>query len=97
MVGNEFFVIAGCHSKYRCLSDIYSIDLTSLIETGKITNLEWKELKIKSYSFLTRWGHTSVVFDRKIYIFGGRFSNDLNDLLVVDIDKCTMKPLKLGN
>lgn len=35
-VGNEFYVIAGCHSKYRCLSDIYSIDLTSLIEKGSI-------------------------------------------------------------
>lgn len=28
-VGNEFFVISGCHSKYRCLCDTYSIDLTS--------------------------------------------------------------------
>jgi len=34
LIGNEFFVIAGCHSKYRCLSDVYSLDLTSLIATG---------------------------------------------------------------
>ena len=37
---------------------------------------------MKNSSFLTRWGHSSVVYDNKIYIFGGRFSNDLNDLLV---------------
>jgi len=34
LIGNEFFVIAGCHSKYRCLSDVYSLDLTPLITTG---------------------------------------------------------------
>jgi hypothetical protein len=34
IIGNEFFVIAGCHSKYRCLSDVYSLDLTALITTG---------------------------------------------------------------
>jgi len=34
LIGNELFVIAGCHSKYRCLSDVYSLDLTSLIATG---------------------------------------------------------------
>lgn len=31
LIGNEFFVIAGCYSKYRPLSDIYSIDLTNLV------------------------------------------------------------------
>jgi hypothetical protein len=25
-----------------------------------------------------------VVFDQKIYVFGGRFSNDLQDILVID-------------
>ena len=35
MIGQEFFVIAGCHGKYRCLSDVYSMDLSSLVSTGK--------------------------------------------------------------
>jgi hypothetical protein len=77
--------LAGCHGKYRCLNDIYSIDITSLLETGKITDLKWIERKLKDSTFLTRWGHSSVVYDGKIYIFGGRFSNDLNDLLVADL------------
>ena len=48
-------------------------------------------------AFLTRWGHSSAVYDNKIYIFGGRFSNDLNDLLVLDIEKNTIKALKIGS
>jgi hypothetical protein len=34
-------VLAGCHSKYRCLSDVFSLDLTSLLKTGKFDQLEW--------------------------------------------------------
>lgn len=30
----------------------------------------------------------------KIYVFGGRFSNDLNDLLVVDINNNLIKNIK---
>jgi hypothetical protein len=30
-INNELYIIAGCHSKYRCLSDIYSIDLTNYL------------------------------------------------------------------
>jgi len=32
MVGNRFYIIGGCHGKYRCLSDVYSIDLTTLVK-----------------------------------------------------------------
>lgn len=46
-------------------------------------------------SFLTRWGHTSAVFDDKIYIFGGRFSSDLQDILIIDPAKETIKVLNL--
>jgi hypothetical protein len=28
LIGNELFIVAGCHGKYRCLSDVYSLDLT---------------------------------------------------------------------
>jgi hypothetical protein len=40
---------------------------------------------------LTRWGHSSSVFENKIYVFAGRFSNDLNDLLVMDVEAGTIK------
>ena len=58
--------------------------------------LEWKEKKFKGSAFLTRWGQSSCVQDNKIYIFGGRFSSDLNDILVIDIEKEVMKTLKTG-
>lgn len=50
---------------------------------------------MKGSSFLTRWGHTSVVYDNQIYVYGGRFCNDLNDILVLDPKKNTMSPLKI--
>jgi hypothetical protein len=38
-MGNEFIVLAGCHGKYRCLSDVFSMDLTSMIKTGRTDQL----------------------------------------------------------
>lgn len=63
---------------------MYSIDFTCLLQDGDYDRLEWKDRKPMGSAFLTRWGHSSAVYDNKIYIFGGRFSNDLNDLLVLD-------------
>lgn len=41
MIDNQVFVVAGCYGKYRCLSDVYSIDLTPLLETGSVKELRW--------------------------------------------------------
>ena len=89
-------MIAGCYGKYRCLSDVYSLNLTPLLETGDIKELKWVERKLKGSSFLSRWGHSSAVYDNKIYVFAGRFSNDLNDLLVIDVQNNSIKSLKIG-
>lgn len=43
---------------------------------------------------MSRWGHSSVSLDKKIYIFGGRFSTDLNDLLIFDTEKDNLTILK---
>lgn len=96
LIGNEMFIIAGCYGKYRCLNDVYSLDLTPLIETNSTKDLKWVERKLKGSSFLSRWGHSSVVYDNKIYVFAGRFSNDLNDLLVIDVTNNSLKGLKIG-
>ena len=84
LLGNEFYVIAGCYAKYRCLSDIYSIDLTSFFETGCTEGLTWRERRMKDSTFVTRWGHTSAVYEDKIYVYGGRFCNDLSDILMLN-------------
>ena len=85
LIGNQFYVIAGCYSKYRPLSDVFSIDLTKLMKTGSTEGLQWQEAQFKGSSFLMRWGHACASLENKIYIFGGRFSNDLNDILVLDM------------
>lgn len=47
---------------------------------------------------MSRWGHSTAVYDNKIYVFAGRFSNDLNDLLVIDVQNNSIKALKItGN
>ena len=94
LINNQFLIIAGCHGKYRCLKDVYSLDLTPLLNSENYSELEWVERKPTGSAFLTRWGHSSAVYDNKVYIFGGRFSNDLNDVLVLDIEKNSLKALK---
>lgn len=76
---------------------MYSIDLTDLLERQCVDKLSWRERKLHSTTFLTRWGHSSAVHDGKIYIFGGRFSSDLNDVLAADIAKNTMTTLKVSS
>lgn len=50
---------------------------------------------MKNNTFLTRWGHTSVVYGHKIYVFGGRFSNDLSDIQVIDTEIDQVSTLKV--
>lgn len=41
LIGNTFYVIAGCYAKYRPLSDVFCIDLTPLVETGTVEGMKW--------------------------------------------------------
>lgn len=68
-----------------------------MLETGETDSLEWKERSIKGTALLSRWGHSSATYDNKIYIFGGRFSTDLNDLLIFDPVKETLKIHKVSS
>jgi hypothetical protein len=45
---------------------------------------------------LTRWGHTASVFDSKIYVFGGRFCNDLQDVIMIDPERDALKTVRVG-
>ncbi len=46
---------------------------------------------------MTRWGHSTAVKGNNIYIFGGRFSNDLSDMLVFNAEKNKIRVLKVTN
>ena len=50
---------------------------------------------MKDNTFLTRWGHTSAVYEDKIYVYGGRFCNDLSDILILDPEKDQIANLKV--
>jgi hypothetical protein len=96
LIDNKFYVISGCHFKYKPLSSVYSMDLSPLRETGSTAGLEWKEEVFNEQGFLARWGQSIAVQDHYIYIFGGRFSNDLNDLLALDTSTNKLKVLKVS-
>lgn len=44
---------------------------------------------------MTRWGHSTAVKGNNIYIFGGRFSNDLSDMLIFNAEKDKIRVLKV--
>lgn len=70
------------------------VDLSNLLKNGTMNGLYWKEMEFQAASFLTRWGHACASLQNRIYIFGGRFSNDLNDILVLDLETMKMKTIK---
>lgn len=95
LIENSFYVIAGCYGKYRCLSDVFRIDLSSYLKNGTCEGTHWEQIKLKGSSFLTRWGHTSSLYNNQIFVFGGRFSSDLQDIIVIDPSKSTLRTLKV--
>lgn len=42
--GTKMYIIAGCKEKYRCLSDLYEIDLKCLINEDEEESFEWKKV-----------------------------------------------------
>lgn len=68
--------------------------MAPLVKHHSIEDLSWKKWK---NSTVLRWGHTSSVFEGKIYVFGGRFCSDLNDVVVLDPKKEAIKTLKISN
>jgi hypothetical protein len=44
---------------------------------------QWKKVLNGNY-LISRWGHSSVVYQNKVYLFAGRSSNDLNDLILIE-------------
>ena len=94
MHNEQLVIIGGCFGRYRSLNDVWTINLAPLIDHNQTENLIWKEHKLEGSAFLTRWGHTSSMLKDKIYIFGGRFSSDLNDLLVIDLEANNIKVVK---
>ena len=55
------------------LGDIYRVNLDKLLKEGKYTDFVWENV-IKNNKELERWGHSSDVFNEKIYITCGRIS-----------------------
>ncbi len=59
--------------------------------------MHWEPIEIQNSDFIPRWGHSSTYnpLNDKIYIFGGRFSNDLQDIVELDVKNKTTKKLNV--
>lgn len=55
--GDKMYIMGGCHGKYNCLGDLYSLDLSEMVSSGKTSTLKWEKIAIKEDE-LKRWGHT---------------------------------------
>lgn len=70
-----FYVIGGCKgTNYTLLGDAYRVDLTNLVSGGCFEDFEW-ELRVENDRQLERWGHSSDVYEGKVYISCGRISS----------------------
>ena len=58
-----------------------SVELTTNEVRPTLTDLyRWEEVKAEGEKWSARWGHTSVVFQGKIWVMGGRDKKYLNDV-----------------
>ena len=80
---NAFFIFGGCEGKYNCIGDLFELDLTRFKQTDNLEDLAWKEVSLKS-KVTPRWGQSTHYYDGLIYVFGGRSSEDLQDLFSLD-------------
>ena len=85
LVDNKMYIFGGCHSKYICLNDLYSLNLTSLLEEGLADDLRWEKVKLNG-EITERWGHSSHYYKGEIFVFGGRASEDMNDLVAINVE-----------
>ena len=72
------YIIAGSFDRFTLFGDMYSMDFASLLDTGNVEGLHWKKHNLKGpKATLARWGHSSCVFEDRIYIYGGRAKEEI--------------------
>ena len=85
---NNLFLFGGLQSREE--SDLWMLDTTN-------KNFSWKKIIFsKEINFNPRYGHTAVIFNDSLYIYGGKFNlkqlkYPLEDILVYHISSNTMK------
>ena len=80
----RIFLIGGANPD-GCFDEIYSLDLNQL---------EWFKFNELSIGLGGRYEHTSILNEKKIFIFGGANQSDnLNDLIAFHIDETRMEPV----
>lgn len=112
IVGNFMYIVGGYDGSRK--NDMYKISLQEespeddletnpLAEMNQIEEdlLSWKEIKFNGKTYSARTGHTAVLINNKIYVFGGTdettrrndlYSYDIQSNLWVQVDTNGMVP-----
>ena len=81
--GRKVFMFGGQEDDNRKLNDIWCYDAAD--------TMAWSQIECpEDERPIARSGHTTVVFGKKMYIFGGilELTHELNDLVVFDTETC---------
>ncbi len=80
-------MFGGCREEYyfENLNDVWEFDLRGL-ENGVF---KAPATRLRTVGDLpdARWGHSAAVYEGKMYIFGGRNHDDLNDIYSFDFEE----------
>eukprot|EP00742_Colponemidia_sp_Colp-10_P005408 GILJ01005778.1.p1 GENE.GILJ01005778.1~~GILJ01005778.1.p1 ORF type:complete len:803 (-),score=109.40 GILJ01005778.1:84-2492(-) len=95
-IGSKMFVFAGCYRTYRCVSELYVLDVSDYNPQTNHGSMVWTMPTVHGVVPKERWGHTSFVFGTNMFIFGGRCGYDLNDMCVLDSETCTWYRVSTG-
>ena len=99
IIRNCLYMFGGIFENYQPINRIQFMDL-SMVKEGNTDSVEdnvfeWRKVQLgmNQANSIGRWGHVSKVYDDCVYIFGGRNTNELNDLLVFNSKNNSLKKL----
>lgn len=95
---NKVYVFGGCHDEYSYdfLNEVVELDFTSFVE-GWGSEIDTKVVRATGEVPMPRWGHSASIYEGKMYVFGGRNCDDLNDFFAFDTATYQWEQLDCAN
>ena len=86
VIGNsKIITFGGCHSEYVHLNELHIFDLAEFLRSPSNSTISCVRIENSLGVPSSRWGHSSAVYQDRLYILGGRNDEDLIDLQVYDM------------
>ena len=96
--GNKIYVFGGCFDEYVFdnMNQVWEFDFSNFVEKGEKL-IRPTPIRTKGDLPSARWGHSASIREGKMYIFGGRNQEDLNDFYRFDIEEREWTHLQTQN